>query len=43
MKGNSMRAAYIIDAEGTIIYAEAMESAGDQVNFASMKEVLGKL
>ena len=40
MKGVSKRAAFIIDGEGIIQYAEVLEKAGDQVNFAAMKELL---
>ncbi|MCX6190520.1 MAG: peroxiredoxin [Bacteroidetes bacterium] len=43
MKGNSRRAAFIINGDGVIVYSEALESAGDQVNFAAMKEVLEKI
>lgn len=41
LKGNSKRAAFIIDGNGIIQYAEVLESAGDLPNFAAMKEVLG--
>lgn len=41
LKGVSKRAAFIIDANGIIQYAEVLESAGDLPNFAAMKEVLG--
>ncbi|HRG58866.1 MAG TPA: redoxin domain-containing protein [Bacteroidia bacterium] len=43
MKGVSRRAAFIIDKEGTIQYAEVLESAGDLPNFAAIDEVLNKL
>ncbi len=43
MKGNAYRSAFIIDGNGIIQYSERMESAGDQVNFVAMKEVLEKL
>ena len=43
MKGVSRRAAFLIDKEGTIQYAEVLESAGDLPNFAAIDEVLNKL
>jgi len=43
MKGVSKRAAFVIDKEGTIQYAEVLESAGDLPNFAAIDEVLSKL
>jgi peroxiredoxin len=43
MKGVSKRAAFVIDKNGTIQYAEVLESAGDLPNFAAMDEVLIKL
>lgn len=43
MKGVSRRAAFVIDKEGTIQYAEVLESAGDLPNFAAIDEVLSKL
>ncbi len=43
MKGVSKRAAFVIDKEGTIQYAEVLESAGDLPNFSAIDEVLSKL
>jgi len=43
MKGVSRRAAFVIDKEGTIQYAEVLESAGDLPNFGAIDEVLAKL
>jgi peroxiredoxin len=43
MKGVSRRAAFVVDKEGTVQYAEVLESAGDQPNFDAIKEVLGSL
>lgn len=43
MKGVSRRAAFVIDKEGTIQYAEVLESAGDLPNFSAIDEVLSKL
>jgi glutaredoxin-dependent peroxiredoxin len=43
MKGVSKRAAFVIDKEGTIQYAEVLESAGDLPNFSAIDEVLTKL
>ena len=43
MKGVSKRAAFVIDATGTIRYAEVLESAGDLPNFAAVKETLREI
>jgi peroxiredoxin len=43
MKGVSKRAAFVIDKEGTIQYAEVLESAGDLPNFKAIDEVLTQL
>ncbi len=43
MKGVSKRAAFLLDKEGTIRYAEILESAGDLPNFAKIKETLKSL
>ena len=42
MKGVSKRSAFVIDKEGTIKYAEILESAGDMPNFAAVKDALAK-
>jgi len=43
MKGVSKRAAFVIDKEGTIKYAEVLESAGDLPNFEAVKNTLNTL
>ena len=43
MKGVSRRSAFVIDGEGTIRYAEVLESAGDLPNFEAVKETLASL
>jgi len=43
MKGVSKRAAFIVDADGMIAYAEVLEKAGDQPDFLAIKEVLDRL
>ena len=43
MRGVSKRAAFVIDKEGTVRYAEVLESAGDLPNFEAIKQVLAKL
>ena len=43
MKGVSKRAAFVIDKNGIIQYAEVLESAGDLPNFSAIDEVLSKL
>lgn len=40
MKGVSKRAAFVIDAEGIIRYAEVLESPADLPNFEKIQEVL---
>jgi glutaredoxin-dependent peroxiredoxin len=40
MQGVSRRAAFVVDAEGIIRYAEVLESAGDLPNFAAVKTAL---
>jgi len=40
LKGVSKRAAFVIDEEGVITYAEVLENAGDLPNFDSIKEVV---
>ncbi len=40
MKGVSRRAAFVVDKEGTIQYAEVLESAGDLPNFDAIKQAL---
>jgi len=43
MRGVSKRAAFIIDKEGVIKYAEVLESAGDLPNFEEINTVLAGL
>ena len=43
MKGVSKRSAFVVDAKGTIQYAEVLESAGDLPNFEAVQSVLASL
>lgn len=43
MKGVAKRSAFVIDGQGVVKYAEVLESAGDQPNFAAIQEVLSGL
>ena len=43
MAGVSKRAAFVIDKEGVVQYAEVLESAGDVPNFEEINTVLEKL
>lgn len=43
MKGVSRRAAFVIDKEGIIRYAEVLESAGNLPNFEAIKSTLASL
>jgi peroxiredoxin len=43
MKGVSKRAAFVIDKEGILKYAEVLENAGEQPNFEAIKACLEKL
>lgn len=43
MKGVSRRAAFVIDKEGVIRYAEVLESAGNLPNFEAVKSTLASL
>ena len=40
MKGVSKRSAFVIDKEGIVRYAEVLENAGEQPDFAAIKESL---
>jgi glutaredoxin-dependent peroxiredoxin len=40
MKGVSKRSAFVVDSEGTVQYAEVLESAGDIPNFQSVQTAL---
>ena len=43
MKGVSKRAAFVIDKEGVIRYAEVLENAGELPNFEAIQQILGTL
>jgi peroxiredoxin len=43
MKGVSRRAAFVVDKDGVVQYAEVLESAGDLPNFDAIKETLSGL
>lgn len=43
MKGVSRRAAFVVDKDGIVQYAEVLESAGDLPNFEAIKETLSGL
>jgi peroxiredoxin len=43
MKGVSKRAAFIIDKEGIVRYAEVLENAGSLPDFNAIKETLSAL
>ncbi len=43
MKGVSRRAAFLVDGNGTIQYAEVLESAGDLPNFEAIKATIEAL
>jgi len=43
MKGVSKRAAFVIDKEGAVRYAEVLESAGDLPNFEAIQNTLAQL
>lgn len=43
LKGVSKRAAFVIDKEGTVRYAEVLESAKDVPNFDSIRQTLAGL
>jgi peroxiredoxin len=43
MKGVAKRASFVVDKNGTVQYAEVLESAGDLPNFEAIKEVLAGL
>jgi glutaredoxin-dependent peroxiredoxin len=43
MKGVSKRSAFVVNAEGTIQYAEVLESAGDLPNFEAVQDALKSL
>ncbi len=43
MRGVSKRSAFIIDKDGIVQYAEVLENAGEQPNFAAIREKLAGL
>jgi len=43
MKGVARRAAFVVDKDGMVQYAEVLESAGDLPNFDAIKEALSGL
>jgi peroxiredoxin len=43
MKGVARRAAFVVDKDGVVQYAEVLESAGDLPNFDAIKEALAGL
>ena len=43
LKGVSKRAAFVVDKDGKVRYAEVLESAGDQPNFGSIQQTLAEL
>src|ERR1700754_3538684 len=43
MKGVSKRSAFVIDKEGTVRYAEVLESAGDLPDFTAIQKTLSEL
>ena len=42
MQGVSKRAAFVIDEEGKLMYAEVLENAGEQPNFEAVQKVLAQ-
>lgn len=43
MKGVARRAAFVIDGEGTVRYAEVLASAGELPNFDAIRQVVSEL
>lgn len=43
LRGVSKRSAFVIDKDGTVQYAEVLESAGDQPDFGAVKAALAAL
>jgi peroxiredoxin len=43
LKGVSKRSAFVINADGNIVYAEVLENAGDQPNFGAIQDALRAL
>lgn len=42
LKGVAKRSAFVVDAEGKIVYAEVLENAGEEPNYAAIEEALKK-
>ena len=43
LKGVAKRSAFVVDSDGTVRYAEVLESAGDLPNFEAIKNTLASL
>jgi peroxiredoxin len=43
LKGVSKRAAFVVDKNGKVQYAEVLESAGDLPNFEAVKQTVSSL
>ncbi|WP_152267984.1 redoxin domain-containing protein [Agriterribacter humi] len=43
LKGVAKRGVTVVDGSGTVVYAEETTNPGTQVNFAALKDALGKL
>ncbi|KAF0214644.1 MAG: alkyl hydroperoxide reductase/Thiol specific antioxidant/Mal [Ignavibacteria bacterium] len=43
LKGVAKRSAFVIDKQGVVQYAEVLEVAGDEPNYAAIQECLKKL
>jgi peroxiredoxin len=43
LKGVAKRGVTVVDGSGTVVYAEETANPGTQVNFAALKDALGKL
>jgi peroxiredoxin len=43
MKGVSKRAAFIVDKDGILVFAEVLENAGEMPDFAAINEKIGSL
>lgn len=43
MKGVSKRAAFLINEDGMVEYAEVLDNAGEQPNFEAIKKILAKV
>lgn len=43
LKGVAKRSAFVLDAEGTVAYAEVLEDAGNQPNYHALQQTLRQL